>query len=101
MRTRLLWLGAISIRANQYRSFSIEVRERVIEVFDFGQVVEDDIRIRRIMNQEVLMVVLRRVKALQRVYLRDDRPGKSTRFLKLTNVSLGNPLLRIIGVENN
>src|SRR6185437_3145079 len=79
----------------------IEFRERSLEILDFGHVDEGDVRIIGMMNQEVLMIILGRIKSLQRVHARDDGPRKGARSVQLADVLLRDALLALIGIEHD
>ena len=54
------------LRPHQHRRVAVEVREHLLQMRDLRQIVLDDIRLSRVQERVVLMVVLRRVERLQR-----------------------------------
>src|SRR5215813_1976301 len=75
-------------------------REDPLEVLDLGQVVEDDVRVRRMPEEKVLMVGLGGVEGAESVHTSDDGPGECLALLELGDVRLRDPPLRFVGVED-
>src|SRR5438045_9658260 len=53
----------------------VKGREPLLEPFQLGQVVVDDVRAGAVVGQVVLVIRFRRVETLERHYLRRDRAG--------------------------
>ena len=84
----------------QYGLPAIEIRKRALEILDLRNVVHRDVGLRRIVDQIILMVALRRIKSFQRIYAGDNRARKRMGAIQLRDVSFGNALLILIGIEN-
>ena len=69
-------------------------------MFDLGRIVEHDVGLVRMQRRVVLMIGLGGIERLQRHDLGHDRPRKYFRLIKLSDVSLGDPFLLIVAVEN-
>src|SRR5262245_61946309 len=70
----------------QHRLFTVEVREESLELFDLGKVMNDDVRIGRILLQKILVIVLRRIKLSIRLDLGHNGGRENTRLIELTDV---------------
>ena len=66
----------------------------------FRQVVEEHVRVGRIMGDKILVVRLSRVKALEGHDGRDDRAFEDLRRVELLNVRGGDLPLLLVGVED-
>src|SRR5215475_10423657 len=49
-------------RSREYRVSAIQVREQPLQILDLRQIVNHDVRIARVARQEILVVVLGRIK---------------------------------------
>ena len=72
-----------------------------MKMSDFRSIVVDDVRIVGMIRRIVLMVGLGRIKSLQRNYLSHDWTREHTRFIELRDISVRNPFLIVVAVENN
>ncbi len=77
----------------------IQFGNHLAQMFDLGKIVHRDIRLIRMMHRVVLVVGLRRIKRLQRDYLRDNGLGKNFGLIQLVNVGQGNALLLVPAVK--
>jgi len=94
-------LGACRLVAHrQHRLFHIERGESPLEILDLGDVVPGNVRIGRMVEQIVLVIILRRVKTLERIHARDYCALEEVRLVELRDVGLGNPLLRRVGIKD-
>src|SRR5262245_4035069 len=91
---------SIGLRGSRYRLLPVASRKDLLEVLDLGQIVDDDIRVRRMPEQEILMVGLGGVEGAQCVHPSDDGPGERLTLLELGDVGLRDPPLRFVGVED-
>src|SRR5271163_1221987 len=72
----------------------------LLKLFQFRQVVVDDVGLIRMQLQVVLMVVLGRVEAAEWNYLGNDRPRECVLLIELRDVVIGHLLLRVVRIEN-
>ena len=49
---------------------------------------------------EVLVIVFRRIEAMQGLKLGHDRPRKGVRLVELGDIGVGNPFLFIVGIKD-
>ena len=82
------------------RLFAVHIRELFLQRADLRQIVVDDVRIRRVLLEEVLVIRLCRIKRLQRIEARDDRTRINLRRLELRDAGLGDLRLRLVLREN-
>src|SRR6266852_1182370 len=78
----------------------IEARKILFQIFQFGKVVVDDVRIVGIILEVILMVVLGGIESLEGLDLRDDRPGVDLCSVELRDVGLRDALLLRAAVED-
>src|SRR5215470_12004883 len=71
-----------------------------LEILNFRNVVDHDVWKSRVLDQEVLMIILRCVKAFERIDARGDCAGEYPRFIQLRNVCLCDLFLRFVSIEN-
>ena len=71
-----------------------------MQIGDFRQVVDDDIRLVRVAHEIILVVSLGLVERLQLRYLGDNGACKRARRLKLGDVGFGHALLLVVGKEH-
>src|ERR1700722_19747999 len=95
-----LFFSMATLIVGQHRPPAVKLRVGTPEIFYLGHVVERDVRDRRIMNQVVLVIVLRRVKSAQGIHAGDYRPRKCRRALLFADGNLGRALLSCVDVEN-
>jgi len=76
------------------------IGKEALQVGDLGQVVDDDVGIGRVADQEVLVIALGRIEALERVDAGDDRAGEGAGLAELGDIGLGDPPLLVIGIED-
>ena len=84
----------------KWRLGLIKIRKNFFQIFQFGQVVVDDVGIIGIVLEVVLVVALSGVESLEGLNFCDDGPGVNLRSVKLRDVSLGDALLFLAGVKN-
>src|SRR5450755_3811017 len=60
-------------RVGQHRTAAVEFGEAALEALDLGHIDHRDIGRGGMVNQIILMVILRRVEPLERIDSRDDR----------------------------
>src|SRR5258706_14753000 len=78
----------------------IDVWKILFQIFQFGQVIVDDVRIIGIVLEEILMVALGGIESLEGLDFRDDGPGVDLRGVELRDIGLSYALLLCTGVEN-
>src|ERR1700685_3021371 len=71
------WLAGIG----QHRTPTVELGKGLLEIPDLGHVEHGDVRGGRVVNQVILMVILRGVKPLERIHARNDRSRKRMRLI--------------------
>src|SRR5260370_10881477 len=84
----------------KYQLGLIEIRENLFQIFQFGQVVVNDIGIIGIVLDIVLMVTLSRVERLEGLNFCDDGARIHVCNIKLRDVGLSDALLFFAGVKN-
>ena len=77
-----------------------QLRKLLAQRGDLGYVAHLDVRIVRVLDRVVLVIVLAFVEALQRRDLRHDRPGEHLRRIELLHIRLGHLALLVVGVED-
>ena len=70
------------------RLSAIKFRKRALEILDLGNVIDRDIRLGWIVDQVVLVITLRRIETLERIYASDDRPRKCVCLIQLADIGL-------------
>ena len=80
-------LGRQALRRHEFRFGPIIVREQPLEGLELGQVVEDDVRIVRMMDKVVLMVGLGWIEGLKRLYAGRDASLKYVCVIELSDVA--------------
>src|SRR5579864_5247137 len=93
-------LGRPVRRHHGDRLIAILIGEQPLQVGDFRLVVDDDVRIGRVQNQKVLVVVLGRIKTLEGFELGHDRRLEDVSLIELGHIGFRNPLLLVVGIEN-
>src|SRR5215471_4798328 len=78
-----------------------QVRELLLEGFNLGAVANQDVGMVGILEGEVLVIVLRPIKTLQRDNLRDDLCREDFGGVQLRYVGLCDSLLFRVGIENS
>src|SRR5437016_5271444 len=78
----------------------IETWKILFQIFQFGQVVVENVGIIEIVLEEILMVALGGVEGLKRLDFCDDGPGVDLRSIELRDVGLSDALLLRAGVED-
>lgn len=89
-------LGRRALRRHEFRFGPIIVREQSLEGLELGQVVEDDVRIVRMMDKVVLMVGLGWIEGLKRLYAGRDASLKYVCVIELSDVAAGDHELRLV-----
>src|SRR5712692_4346227 len=79
----------------------IEARKNFFQVFQFGQIVVDDVRIIGIVFEVVLMVALSAVESLEGLNSCDDGPRIHSGRIELRDVGLSDTLLLLAGVKDH
>ena len=77
-----------------------EVGELLLEGFDLGTLADEDVRVARVVERVVLVIILGAVEAFERHYLGNDGTRKDMRGIELLNVCSGEPLLFVVRVED-
>ncbi len=72
----------------------------MLQGIDLGQIIDHDVGISGVMDQEVLMIALGRVEALQRFDLGDNRGIEHMRASELRDIGLRDLLLGGVREEN-
>src|SRR5260370_36254585 len=72
----------------------------LFQIFQFGQVVVDDVGIIGIVLEEILMVALGGVESLEGLDFCDDGPRVYLRGAKLRDIGLSDTFLLRAGIEN-
>jgi len=80
-------------RVGPYGTLPVERREHLHELVDLGQVMDHDVGMRRMLEQEVLVIGLRRVEGAERIQARHDGAREDLGPAELGDVSLGDLLL--------
>ena len=65
-----------------------------------GKIVEDDIRVIRVVCEEVLVIGFGRIKPLERGNFGNDRRPENAGFVQLGDIGKRQLLLRFVGIEN-
>src|SRR6266581_2268973 len=68
-------------------------RKNLLEILNLGNVVDHDVRKLWVLDEKVLMIVFRRIKAFERINPRDDSASEYPGFIQLRYVCLCDPLL--------
>src|SRR6476646_2389482 len=77
-----------------------EFRELLPQRTDLGLVVDDDVRLERMVEEVALVISLGVVEPLQLRDLGDDLAAKHFRGVELLDVRPGDTPLRVVGVED-
>src|ERR1700722_7401722 len=78
---------------------AVQLGKGSFEILDLGNVEESDIRRSRIVDQIVLMIILRRVEPLQGIHSGDYRPCIYMGIAQLADIGFGDPLLSVVAVK--
>src|SRR5271154_1399601 len=75
-----------SLLGQKHRPRPVKIRPDLFQSLDLGQIVDPDVGGIGVLDQIVLMIILRRIKALQRFYPGGDRAGENMRRVQLGNI---------------
>src|SRR6266404_9148233 len=78
----------------------IQLRQRLLQMAELGQIVDGDVRLVWMKLRVILVIVLCGIERLQRHYLRHNGLRKSLGAVELINIGLRNALLLVIGIED-
>jgi hypothetical protein len=94
-------LHARSFRvARRHGPGDIERRQQTFKIAHFRQIVVSDVRLRRMVDQVILVITLRLVESFQWIDARHDAARIHTGMVELRDIRFGNLLLRFVGVED-
>ena len=79
----------------------VELRKLFAQICDFGQIINDDIGLVRVVRKVILVIILGLVKRFQRRHLRDDALLEHLCAVELVNVGLGHSLLFLVAIKNS
>src|SRR5437867_9157494 len=68
-------------------------RKNLLEILNLRNVVDHDVRKLWVLDEKVLMIVFRRIKAFERINPRDDGASEYPGFIQLRYVCLCDPFL--------
>src|SRR5579863_7515184 len=74
--------------------------KQCLEILDLGQIVDDNVRIARVFYEKVLLRLLDRIKAGERIDARDNGARKYLGLIQLRDIGIGNLLLAGIAVKD-
>src|SRR5262245_5849765 len=74
--------------ADEHGIAPVQIREETLEIVDLRQIVVDDVRIRGVERQEILVVALRRIERAARFDPGDDGPVEDVGLVQLPDVGL-------------
>ena len=77
-------------------SVTIQLGELLFQVFEFGEIVVDDIGLVCVRLQVILVVILGAKERLERYDFRDDFPGIDLSGIELLDIGRGDPMLFLI-----
>ena len=86
---------------HRHRFLDIQRRQHALKVAHFRKIVDDDVGIRRVIDQVVLVIGLGFVESFQRIHARHDPAWIHTRLVELRDIAFRDLLLRIGGVEDS
>src|SRR5207249_4079960 len=84
-----------------YSLFLIEIGKLFLQLAQFRQVVENDIRIMRVPFEEILMVPLSRIEGLERNDLGHNRSSEGLGFVQLIDIGQCRLFLILIRIEDH
>src|SRR3984957_10186024 len=100
---RNFWRGLLARLVRRHhgdRRVAILIGKQPLQIADFRLVVDDDVRVGRVQYQKVLVIVLGRIKTLEGFELGHDRRFEDVGLIELGDITFGNPLLLVIGIED-
>src|SRR6185295_9665705 len=87
-------------RADRYSLGAIQIGQRALEVAHLRHVVEHDVRLRRVLQQVVLVIALRVIETLELVDACDDRFAEQAGLVELRDVGGRDLFLPVVRIED-